>query len=57
MIWLVMCQFSHVLPVGFSFTWWIPPMPFSAVIFIYDEIRKHMLRKYPGGWVEMETYY
>jgi len=39
------------------FTWWIPPMPFSAVIFIYDEIRKHMLRKYPGGWVEMETYY
>jgi len=39
------------------FTWWIPPMPFSAVIFIYDEIRKHMLRKYPGGWVEQETYY
>jgi len=39
------------------FTWWIPPMPFSVVIFIYDEVRKHMLRKYPGGWVEMETYY
>jgi sodium/potassium-transporting ATPase subunit alpha len=39
------------------FTWWIPPMPFSVVIFIYDEIRKHMLRKYPGGWVEIETYY
>jgi len=39
------------------FTWWIPPMPFSVLIFIYDEIRKHLLRKYPGGWVEMETYY
>merc|ERR1719346_719948 len=39
------------------FTWWIPAMPFSLVIFIYDETRKYFLRKYPGGWVEMETYY
>lgn len=38
-------------------TWWIPAMPFSVAIFIYDEIRKLMIRRYPGGWVEIETYY
>jgi len=39
------------------FTWWIPAMPFSVLIFIYDEIRKFILRRNPGGWVELETYY
>jgi len=39
------------------FTWWIPAMPFSVAIFVYDEIRKYILRRSPGGWVEMETYY
>jgi sodium/potassium-transporting ATPase subunit alpha len=39
------------------FTWWIPAMPFSIVIFIYDEVRKYLLRRYPGGWLEIETYY
>jgi sodium/potassium-transporting ATPase subunit alpha len=38
-------------------TWWIVPMPFSAVIFIYDECRKFILRRKPGGWLEQETYY
>merc|ERR1719238_26404 len=38
--------------------WWIVPMPFSLLIFIYDEIRKYLLRTQPAGsWVEMETYY
>jgi sodium/potassium-transporting ATPase subunit alpha len=39
------------------FTWWLAPMPFSLAIFVYDEVRKALLRRYPGGWVEMETYY
>lgn len=39
------------------FQWWIPPMPFSLAIFAYDEVRKYLLRRYPGGWVEQETYY
>jgi len=39
------------------FTWWLAPMPFSLVIFIYDEVRRWLIRKYPGGWVEQETYY
>ena len=38
-------------------TWWLPAIPFSATIFIYDEVRKCLLRKNPGGWVEKETYY
>jgi len=37
--------------------WWIPAMPFSLAIFIYDEVRKYLLRRNPGGWVEQETYY
>ncbi|CAD5115943.1 DgyrCDS4873 [Dimorphilus gyrociliatus] len=38
-------------------TWWIPPLPFSLLIFIYDEVRKYLLRKFPKSWIEEETYY
>ncbi|CAD5120356.1 DgyrCDS8929 [Dimorphilus gyrociliatus] len=38
-------------------TWWIPPIPFSLLIFVYDEVRKYLLRKYPRGWIEFESYY
>merc|ERR1711884_495940 len=37
--------------------WWFPAVPFSLLIFIFDEIRKWILRNNPGGWVERETYY
>ena len=37
--------------------WWIPALPFSLLIFVYDEVRKYILRRNPGGWVEEETYY
>ena len=37
--------------------WWFPAVPFSLLIFIFDEIRKWLLRENPGGWVEKETYY
>ncbi|XP_046450818.1 sodium/potassium-transporting ATPase subunit alpha-B-like [Daphnia pulex] len=37
--------------------WWVPAMPFSVLIFVYDEIRKLILRHHPGGWLEKETYY
>jgi len=37
--------------------WWLPALPFSVAILVYDELRKLLLRKYPGGWVEQETYY
>jgi len=37
--------------------WWFPAIPFSLLIFIFDETRKWILREHPGGWVEKETYY
>merc|ERR1719259_1563514 len=37
--------------------WWLVPMPFSLIIWLYDEFRKYLIRRYPGGWVEKETYY
>ena len=37
--------------------WWFPAIPFSLLIFVYDECRKYILRNNPGGWLEMETYY
>merc|ERR1712055_235691 len=39
------------------FNWWLPALPFSLSIFIYDETRKFLLRRNPGGWIESETYY
>jgi len=37
--------------------WWLPAIPFSVLIFCYDETRKFLLRRNPGGWIESETYY
>ena len=38
--------------------WWLPAIPFSILIFCYDELRKTLLRRLPpGNWVERETYY
>ncbi|XP_041373035.1 sodium/potassium-transporting ATPase subunit alpha-3-like [Gigantopelta aegis] len=38
-------------------SWWFPALPFSLTIFVYDECRKFILRRNPGGFVERETYY
>jgi len=38
-------------------SWWFCGVPFSLLIWVYDEIRRYFIRKYPGGWVEHETYY
>merc|ERR1711997_1109528 len=38
--------------------WWLPALPFSLLIFVYDECRKTLLRRNgPGSWIERETYY
>merc|ERR1712223_1668537 len=40
------------------FRWWLPAIPFSILIFVYDECRKLLLRRLrPGNWLERETYY
>merc|ERR1711923_257647 len=40
-----------------KFNWWFPAFPFSLLIFVFDEVRKYLLRQNPGGWIEKETYY
>ena len=41
-----------------KFTWWLPALPFSLLIFCYDECRKYLLRRLgKGSWLERETYY
>jgi len=40
-----------------KFEWWVIAIPFSILIFVYDEVRRYILRRNPGGWVERETYY
>merc|ERR1719204_763381 len=37
--------------------WWFTGMPFSLMIFVFDETRRYFLRRRPGGWIESETYY
>nr|XP_058165933.1 sodium/potassium-transporting ATPase subunit alpha-4 isoform X5 [Dasypus novemcinctus] len=37
--------------------WWFCAMPYSILIFVYDELRKFCIRRWPGGWLEKETYY
>ncbi|XP_037068453.1 sodium/potassium-transporting ATPase subunit alpha-B-like [Pollicipes pollicipes] len=37
--------------------WWITAVPFSLLIWTYDECRRYTLRTIPGGWCEKETYY
>jgi len=40
-----------------KFYWWLPSLPFSVLIWCYDETRKFLLRRNPGGWIEKEAYY
>merc|ERR1711862_42124 len=41
-----------------KFWWWLPAVPFSILIWCYDETRKLLLRPLPpNNWVERETYY
>jgi len=38
--------------------WWLPGFPFSALIIIYDEIRRFLLRSCPSwSWYQTEFYY
>ena len=36
---------------------WCPGIPWSIMIFVYDEVRKYIIRKDPGGWIERFTYW
>ena len=59
-VFLVYCPgLNHSLRMyDMKFHWWLIPLPFSILIFVYDEIRKLLLRLLPKNcWLERETYY
>uniref|UniRef100_A0A914NRY8 Cation-transporting P-type ATPase C-terminal domain-containing protein n=1 Tax=Meloidogyne incognita TaxID=6306 RepID=A0A914NRY8_MELIC len=37
---------------GLKFEWWFPAIPFAIYIFNYDELRRFLIRRTPGGWTE-----
>ncbi|XP_076182319.1 sodium/potassium-transporting ATPase subunit alpha [Ptiloglossa arizonensis] len=37
--------------------WYWPCLPFGAFLWIYDELRRLCIRKFPGGFIERHTYY
>ena len=38
--------------------WWLPALPFSILIWVFDEVRKFILRRSSKtGFVYRETYY
>ena len=43
-------QMSMLNPI-----FWFPPFPFIIFLFTYDEVRKAIIRKFPGGWVDRES--
>ncbi|KAG8143343.1 hypothetical protein E2320_000580, partial [Naja naja] len=40
---------SFVLLAPSRFQWWLVPLPFGLLIFVYDEIRKLGVRRHPGS--------
>lgn len=36
---------------------WFPGVPWSILIFVYDEVRKSIMRQNPGGWTDRFTYW
>jgi sodium/potassium-transporting ATPase subunit alpha len=50
--------FSDILFLkGLRLQWILTPLVFSFLIWVYDELRKLLIRRFPGSWVEIETYY
>nr|CAD7266652.1 unnamed protein product [Timema shepardi] len=37
--------------------WWLPGIPWAIILMIFDETRKYLIRRFPGGFFERETYY
>ncbi|XP_015273570.1 PREDICTED: potassium-transporting ATPase alpha chain 1 [Gekko japonicus] len=45
----------NFMPIRFQ--WWLVPLPYGLLIFVYDEIRKLGVRRHPGSWWDKELYY
>ncbi|XP_063711553.1 sodium/potassium-transporting ATPase subunit alpha-3-like [Symsagittifera roscoffensis] len=57
---LFLCYCPGMDSIGLQpihFWWWFPALPFAIFIWCFDETRRFILRRNPGGWIERETYY
>lgn len=45
----------HMYPI--KFVWWFPSAPFGLLLFGLDEIRRWIIRRNPGCWLQNETYF
>merc|ERR1711997_49676 len=42
-----MMNFGLCFETPLASSWWLPAIPFSILIFVYDETRKYLLRRQP----------
>jgi len=40
-----------------SIYWYWPCLPLGISLWVYDEVRRWCIRRFPGGFIERETYY
>jgi len=56
---LVYCPYMdealRLYPLRFG--WWWPAVPFAVYFFVYDELRKFIMRKYPDSWLTNEWHF
>ncbi|XP_055353100.1 sodium/potassium-transporting ATPase subunit alpha-B-like [Paramacrobiotus metropolitanus] len=38
------------------FVWWLPMIPFALFFFVFDELRRFIIRRFPDGWMERNFY-
>jgi sodium/potassium-transporting ATPase subunit alpha len=41
----------------FLFIHWLPAIPYAILIYVYDEVRKGIIRKFPNGFVARYAFW
>ncbi|XP_062817131.1 potassium-transporting ATPase alpha chain 2 [Anolis carolinensis] len=58
---LILCYgLGHVNALNFAplrAQYWFVSMPYAILIWVYDEIRKLIIRRHPGSWWDKNMYY
>nr|XP_056716912.1 potassium-transporting ATPase alpha chain 2 [Euleptes europaea] len=58
---LILCYgLGSVTALNFTplrFQYWFVAMPYAILIWVYDEIRKLLIRRHPGSWWDKNMYY
>ncbi|XP_020824449.1 LOW QUALITY PROTEIN: potassium-transporting ATPase alpha chain 2-like [Phascolarctos cinereus] len=57
---ILSCGFGGIPILNFITLWvqyWFVAVPYAIVIWLYDEFRKLLIRRYPGSWWDKTMYY